>query len=78
MLLVFEKMVRYEVIRSNFIQVSVASGTSNGTQQRKISARWSIAKTTQKCSVTRQPHNEMSNNHCMVIFLGMPDMSAKQ
>ncbi|OZC09445.1 hypothetical protein X798_03401 [Onchocerca flexuosa] len=67
-----ERFIKGELNRTPSIgqqQASVTSSTSNGTQQRKISARWSIAKTTQKCSVTRQQHNEISNNRCMVIFL---------
>ncbi|EJW85320.1 hypothetical protein WUBG_03770, partial [Wuchereria bancrofti] len=63
-----ERFIKGELNRTPSIgqqQTSVASSASSGTQQRKVSARWSIAKTTQKCSVTRQQHNEMSNNHCM-------------
>ncbi|VIO91312.1 Uncharacterized protein BM_BM3330 [Brugia malayi] len=63
-----ERFIKGELNRTPSIgqqQTSVTSSASSGAQQRKVSARWSIAKTTQKCSVTRQQHSEMSNNHCM-------------
>ncbi|VIO91308.1 Uncharacterized protein BM_BM3330 [Brugia malayi] len=61
-----ERFIKGELNRTPSIgqqQTSVTSSASSGAQQRKVSARWSIAKTTQKCSVTRQQHSEMSNNH---------------
>ncbi|KAM3723297.1 NAD(+) hydrolase [Dirofilaria immitis] len=63
-----ERFIKGELNRTPSIsqqQASVASSAGSGTQQRKVSARWSISKTTQKCSVTRQQHNEISNNHYM-------------